>query len=70
MEAIRRYGREAGVDTQVLAPDWFRSSMLAHLDRFDEAMRVADHGLADAQRDQRGSPRAAGNALRRLAAVR
>jgi DNA-binding CsgD family transcriptional regulator len=49
---IRRLGTEAGDAAPVQAADWFRSSVLAHLDRFDEALRVAEDGLTAAQRDQ------------------
>src|SRR6266436_3357580 len=51
IQAIRRLGAEAGEDTQVQAAEWFRSSMLAHLDRLDEALEVARMGLVAAQRD-------------------
>ena len=51
IHAIRRLGAEAGEDTQVQAAEWFRSSMLAALDRLDEALEVAQTGLAAAQRD-------------------
>src|SRR6266568_3668351 len=51
IRAIRRLGAETGEDTQVQAAEWFRSSMLAHLDRLDEALEVAQTGLAAAQRD-------------------
>jgi DNA-binding CsgD family transcriptional regulator len=51
IQAIRRLGAEAGEDTQVQAAEWFRSSMLAALDRLDEALEVARVGLAAAQRD-------------------
>ena len=51
IQAIRRLGAEAGEDTQVQAAEWFRSSMLAGLDRLDEALEVAQAGLAAAQRD-------------------
>src|SRR6266567_2814446 len=51
IQAIRRLGAETGEDTQVQAAEWFRSSMLAHLDRLDEALEVAQTGLAAAQRD-------------------
>src|SRR5260370_17647552 len=51
IQAIRRLGAEAGEDTQVQAAEWFRSSMLAHLDRLGEALQVARMGLVAAQRD-------------------
>jgi DNA-binding CsgD family transcriptional regulator len=51
IQTIRRLGAEAGEDTQVQAAEWFRSSMLAALDRLDEALDVARLGLAAAQRD-------------------
>src|SRR6266571_437829 len=51
IQAIRRLGAETGEDTQVQAAEWFRSSMLAHLDRLDEALEGAQTGLAAAQRD-------------------
>jgi DNA-binding CsgD family transcriptional regulator len=51
IQAIHRLGAEAGEDTQVQAAEWFRSSMLAHLDRLDEALEVAHRGFVDAQRD-------------------
>src|SRR5712691_4919503 len=51
IQAIRRLGAETGEDTQVQAAEWFRSSMLADLDRLDEALEVAQTGLAAAQRD-------------------
>jgi DNA-binding CsgD family transcriptional regulator len=51
IQAIHRLGAEAGEDTQVQAAEWFRSSMLAALDRLDEALEVAHLGLAAAQRD-------------------
>jgi DNA-binding CsgD family transcriptional regulator len=51
IQAIHRLGAEAGEDTQVQAAEWFRSSMLAALDRLDEALDVAQMGLAAAQRD-------------------
>src|SRR5882757_4679171 len=51
IQAIRRLGAEAGENTQVQAAEWFRSSMLAHLDRLDEALEVAHMGFVDAQRD-------------------
>src|SRR5260370_14966761 len=49
--ALRRVGAVAREDTQVQAAEWFRSSMLAHLDRIDEALEVARMGLVAAQRD-------------------
>jgi DNA-binding CsgD family transcriptional regulator len=51
IQAIRRLGTEAGEDTQVQAAEWFRSSMLAALDRLEEALEVARMGLVAAQRD-------------------
>src|SRR5260370_38825944 len=51
IQAIRRLGAEAGEDTQVQAAEWFRNSMLAHLDRLDEALEVARMGLVAAERD-------------------
>jgi DNA-binding CsgD family transcriptional regulator len=50
--SIRRLGAAAGESAQVLAADWFRSSVLAHLDRLDEALDVVEEGLATAQRQQ------------------
>jgi DNA-binding CsgD family transcriptional regulator len=51
IQAIRRLGAEVGEDVQVQAAEWFRSSLLAALDRLDEALEVARMGLAAAQRD-------------------
>src|SRR5712691_6235766 len=51
IQAIRRLGAEAGEDAQVQAAEWFRSSLLAAVDRLDEALEVAHMGLAAAQRD-------------------
>jgi DNA-binding CsgD family transcriptional regulator len=48
---VRRLGTEAGENAQVQASEWFRSNMLAALDRLDEALDVVRAGLATAQRD-------------------
>jgi DNA-binding CsgD family transcriptional regulator/tetratricopeptide (TPR) repeat protein len=54
IQTIRRLGDEAGEYAPVLAAEWFRSNLLAALDRLDEALEVATAGLAAAQRDRQG----------------
>jgi DNA-binding CsgD family transcriptional regulator len=50
--AISRLAGGSEQNTEVQASQWFRSSLLSHLDRFDEAAQVVRHGQAIAVRDQ------------------
>src|SRR6267154_5319068 len=71
IQAIRRLGAEAGEDTQVQAAEWFRSSMLAHLDRLGEALEVARMGRPGWRRHGcRRSPRTWRTARSRRPATR
>ena len=50
--AISRLAGGSEQNTEVQASQWFRASLLSHLDRFDEAAQVVRHGQAIAVRDR------------------
>jgi DNA-binding CsgD family transcriptional regulator len=51
IQTINRLGAETGEDVQVQSAAWFRSTLLADLGRFDDALAVVQTGLDLARRD-------------------